>query len=54
MNDEQVPPHPCGGSLELQIRCYVDPEHKRARTHPIVLHPDWSVDTGHDLEAQTS
>jgi len=52
MNDEQVPPHPSGGSLELQIRCYVDPKHVRARTHPIVLHPDWSVDTGHDLETE--
>lgn len=48
----EVSPHPAGQVLELPIRCYVDPEHKRLRTHPILLHPDWTVDTGHDLEAE--
>lgn len=43
---------PSGGVLEIAIRCHTDPDHKRPRTHPIFIHPDWTVDTGHDLEAE--
>jgi hypothetical protein len=49
---EQLAPNARGGDLTLDVRCHVDPQHKRPRTHPILLHPDWSVDTGHDLEAE--
>lgn len=52
IDDAELPPNPAGGPLELKVRCYVDPEHNRPRTHPILLLPDWSVDTGHDLEAE--
>jgi hypothetical protein len=52
VDGEDATPDPAGGSLELKVRCYADPEHKRPRTHGILLHPDWSVDTGHDLEAE--
>ncbi len=45
-------PCPSGRPLHLTISCYVDPAHKRPRKHPILLHPDWSVDTGHDLDSE--
>lgn len=45
-------PHPTEGELQLPVRCYTDPAHKTHRSHPILLHADWSVDTGHDLEAE--
>ena len=45
-------PSPSGEPLALTISCYVDPAHKRPRKHAILLHPDWSVDTGHDLDSE--
>src|SRR4051812_25756170 len=52
ISEEPAPPNPTGGPLELQARCYTDPAHRRGGAHPILLQPDWSVDTGHDLEAE--
>lgn len=47
-----LPPHPSEGQLQLSVRCYTDPAHKAHRSHVIVIGTDWSVDTGHDLEAE--
>lgn len=52
MRKVETSPHPEGTDLHLRTRCFVDASHRRPRTHPIVLHPDWSVDTGHDLESE--
>lgn len=45
-------PDPTDADLTVDVRCYTDPTHSGGRTHPIVLHADWSVDTGHDLDAE--
>ncbi len=47
-----VSPDPTGQPLVLTVTCSTDPRRVGHRTHPIVLHADWSVDTGHDLEAE--
>jgi len=44
-------PGPAGSALELLVECRTDPS-KRGKKHPITIHPDWSVTTPHDLDAE--
>lgn len=48
------PPLPPGpdGRLTVTIPCSTSPEMSSATTHEIVLEPDWTVTTPHDLEAE--
>lgn len=52
IESQSAMPDPSGATLTAEVRCYTDPSHRGGRTHPILLHPNWSVDTGHDLEAE--
>jgi hypothetical protein len=46
-----VPPCPAGSELTFDMVC--GPRSStRARTHPVTLRKDWSVDTGHDDDAE--
>ena len=41
-----------GEPLELVVRCRTSRTTEDALTHPITIHPDWSVSTPHDLDAE--
>ena len=45
-------PGPGGGALVFLVRCRTSPTAEDARTHPVTIHPDWSVTTPHDLDAE--
>ena len=45
-------PEPGGAPLEVVVRCRTSPTAEDARTHPVTIHPDWSVTTPHDLDAE--
>ena len=40
------------GALEVVVRCRTSPTGVDDRTHPVTIHPDWSVTTPHDIEAE--
>ncbi|GAA4404918.1 hypothetical protein GCM10023168_18120 [Fodinibacter luteus] len=43
---------PEGEPMELVVRCRASPTAQDARTHRVTIHPDWSVTTPHDLDAE--
>jgi hypothetical protein len=45
-------PEPGGEPLELVVRCRTSPTAEDALTHRVAIHPDWSVTTPHDLDAE--
>lgn len=45
-------PTPDGQPLEIRVRCSVDRSHRKSYTHPVTIHPDWTVTTPHDLEVE--
>ena len=50
MPTELAPPSP-GGALVTAVLCRTEPEGP-AVSHPVTIDADWSVTTGHDLEAE--
>ena len=34
------------------IECSSDPSERRGVTHRVIIHPDWTVDVPHDIEAE--
>ncbi|MEQ7845762.1 hypothetical protein [Nocardioides kribbensis] len=44
-------PAPEGGSLTVSVPCRTS-KGGVARQHPVTIHADWSVDTGHDLQSE--
>ncbi|TAM89249.1 MAG: hypothetical protein EPN43_07290 [Jatrophihabitans sp.] len=47
----ELPPSPDGRRLHLTMPCRSGARGRSAR-HPVVLHPDWTVTTPHDLELE--
>lgn len=47
-----VMPAPNNQALVVQIECTSHPINRIGETHEIVIHPDWSVSTMHDLESE--
>ncbi len=46
-------PSPSGGPLTFKVRCWASTGSSGPTTsHEITIHPDWSVSTPHDLEAE--
>jgi len=45
-------PEPGEEPLQLVVRCRTSRTTEDALTHPITIHPDWSVTTPHDLDAE--
>ena len=48
----EIGPHPDGGSLTARIDCRTSDEDRDWPTHDVVIHPDWTVEVPHDLEAE--
>ena len=38
--------------LTFDVQCRTNPRATRGKKHPMTIHPDWSVTTPHDLEAE--
>lgn len=49
---EALLPAPGGQNLTLVISCTSHPRELEGRTHEVVIHPDWTVTTVHDLESE--
>lgn len=47
-----LPPFPNEVNLEITIECTSDPSEKLGTPHRVVIHPDWTVQTLHDLDAE--
>lgn len=45
-------PAPWTGDLEFAIECRTAKNSASGRTHPVLIHDDWSVSTPHDIEAE--
>lgn len=45
-------PTPDGATLTLPVLCATSSDMSGAVRHPVQIHPDWSVSTPHDLEAE--
>lgn len=48
---DDVGPAPGDGALEIVVECRTV-RRRRGRQHPVVIGPDWSLSTPHDLEAE--
>lgn len=49
---QSLGPAPDGGPLELSVECRTSRTASRGKQHSIVIEPDWTVRTPHDLEAE--
>lgn len=49
---EATTPGPSAAPLIVTIRCYRDRRHDRWSHHDVTLHPDWSAQVPHDLDAE--
>jgi len=47
-----VLPAPNGQDLVVDIDCTTHPLERTGTTHEVTIHPDWTVDTVHDLEGE--
>ena len=47
-----IVPAPLGRELDLTIECTSDPYERFGTQHRVIIHPDWTVETPHDLEAE--
>ncbi len=47
-----MPPAPYGQDLDLVIECTARPDDHFGMPHRVVVHPDWTVETPHDLDAE--
>lgn len=47
-----VPPAPHGRDLDITIECTADPDKRFGTPHRVVIRPDWTVETPHDLDAE--
>ncbi|MBQ9917199.1 MAG: hypothetical protein IJO71_08365 [Microbacterium sp.] len=47
-----VAPAPYGQDLDLVIECTSDPRERFGAPHRVIVHPDWTVETPHDLDAE--
>jgi len=47
-----IPPTPAGEPLTVSVECRVQRAVSRGARHDVVIGPDWSVTTPHDLEAE--
>ncbi|HNI70521.1 MAG TPA: hypothetical protein PLO27_04315 [Marmoricola sp.] len=43
---------PLPAPVETVVECRTNPRERSKARHPITIHPDWSVDTPHDLAAE--
>lgn len=48
----EIGPTPDGGVLTFHIECRPSPTASRGPRHAVTIHPDWEVETPHDLEAE--
>ena len=49
---QSLGPAPDGGPLEMRVECRTSRTASRGKQHSIVIEPDWTVRTPHDLEAE--
>lgn len=47
-----VGPSPGNLALELSVECRLSRDSPRGKKHLVTIHPDWSVSTPHDLDAE--
>lgn len=52
MRAPRTGPGPGGTALGVVVRCRSSPTDEGGWTHPVTIHPDWSVTTPHDLDAE--
>ncbi|WP_139227807.1 hypothetical protein [Nocardioides alpinus] len=49
---QSLGPAPDGGPLEIRVECRTSRTASRGKQHSVVIEPDWTVRTPHDLEAE--
>ncbi|RYC05727.1 hypothetical protein [Nocardioides zhouii] len=49
---QSLGPATAGGALEMSVECRTSRTASRGKQHSIVIEPDWTVGTPHDLEAE--
>lgn len=52
IDDPPTPVTPDHRDLDVTVRCYASRTSREYATHPVTVHPDGSVDTPHDLDAE--